>query len=881
MSADPGTPERLAPAVLMPLVAAKTSRPRMMRAGIARSRLYDLLDAATGHPVTLICAGAGWGKTTGVSGWAQERATPVAWLSVDRHDNDPQVFWSYLLAALRVAGAVAGDNPLAGLGSMPSDTSERSRLLAAGLAQLPPGTVLVVDDIQEIDDIDVLRELTELLRRPPEPLRLILIGRAEPPLRLHRLRAAGQLAEIRAEHLAFGHEEAAEIAGRHGLSLSAEETSNLVKRTEGWATGLQLAAAFLAGPGGDNRAIADFAGDLRDVDAYLTVEVLADRTRRQRRFLVQTSICENICAGLADAITQRTDGQRILEELEHDNDFVVRLGAKPLWFRYHQLLRDVLGHRLQLEDPAVVPGLHRRAARWHAANNSVLEALAHAVAGQDWTYVGRLVTSQAAPLMVSAHRPALVKILRRVPADRLDSTPELLICSALLLFHIGDYSGIPARLDAARAQAHTRPAGDREPIEIIAHTLRVVVERMVGDMPALLSCTDRLSGLLAEASSVPVPAIAQNRAIALNNRGLALLWLGRTEEAERELWAGSNAARAAGVELAEINATGHLALLQVMAGAVHEAGTLAAGAVDLAERRGWRYMAQTVAGHLALALVRVERHDLDGARQALREGLRAYHSDPEAAQRLVSLIVQARLASAHGDAGAARKLLDEARHGRDPRMVTPALDRWLAGTESVVDLAAGKPDRVGQRHRDQPGTVEQLLVARAAYAMGDFRRSRELLAEVSIPERATVSRVEAGILAALLADARGQSVGAADQLAAAVTAAAGEGLRRPFVTATDPRLEALLHRVQLLNPLVADFVGELRPQQGEQPIDSLSERETEILRYLATMLTAAEIAADLNLSVNTVKAHMRAVYRKLGASRRTEAVTLARRSNLL
>ncbi|GAA4588481.1 LuxR family maltose regulon positive regulatory protein [Actinoplanes octamycinicus] len=870
MSADAGTPDRVAPAVLQPLVAAKTSRPRTIRAGVARRRLHELLDAAAGRPVTLVCAGAGWGKTTGVSGWAQERDRPVAWLSVDRHDNDPQVFWAYLLAALRVAGAVPAGNPLADLTSVPADPRERGRLFAAGLARLSADTVLVVDDIQEIDDADVLHELADLLRHPPPPLRLLLVGRTEPPLRLHRLRAAGQLAEIRAEHLAFGHDEAAEIVGRHGLALSAEEMSALVARTEGWATGLQLAATFLAGHGG-TRTITDFAGDVRGVDDYLTEEVLADRTRRQRRFLLQTSICENVCAGLADAITQRTDGQRILEELEHDNDFVVRLGAKPLWFRYHQLLRDVLGHRLRVETPGVLPDLHRRAARWHAANNSVLEALAHAVSARDWAFVGRLVTAQAAPLMVSAHRPALVKILRRVPAERLTSTPELLICAALLLFHAGDYDAIPARLFAARELLHGRPDAVREPVEIMARTLQLAADRAAGDMPALLAGANRLLDLVAQARTVPVPAVAQNRAIALGARGVALLWSGRTGEAERELWAGANAARAAGVELPEVNATGHLALLKVMSGAVHEAAALAGGAVDLAEQRGWRYALQTVPAYFALALVRLERHDLDGARQALQDGLRGHHSDPEVSQRLVSLGVQARLAIARGNVGAARRALDEARQDRHPRLRVRALERWLARTEAAVEFAAGA----------DPGDAEPLLAARAAYLKGDVRQAQRLLGEVTVAERDTVGRVEAGILAALLADARGQSVRAADLLADAVTRAAEEGIRRPFLIPADPRLDGLLQRMRLLAPLVADFVGELRPARAEQPAESLSERETEVLRYLATMLTAAEIAADLGVSVNTVKAHMRAVYRKLGASRRTEAVTLAQNSGLL
>jgi LuxR family maltose regulon positive regulatory protein len=872
-----------------PLVEAKTSRPRMVRAAVPRPYLTALLGDAVRRPVTLVCAGAGWGKTIAVSSWAETHHGPVAWLSVDAHDNDPQLFWAYVLAALRVAGVVSPDNPLAELGSVPADELERGNRLAAGLARLAHRTVLVIDDLQEIDDADVLHGLSRLLDRLPPVLRVVLVSRTEPQLRLHRLRADGRLAEIDTEHLAFTGDEAVDLIARHGLDLDAEDVAKLVGRTEGWATGLQLSAAYLAGR--DGAGLADVAGDLRAVDDYLTEEVLADRTRRQRRFLMQTSICENLCAGLADAITDADDGQRILELLERDNDFVFRLGAKPLWFRYHHLLRDVLQHRLRRETPAAVPELHRRAARWHLANSSVLEALEHAVQAQDWPYVGRLVVAEAGPLMVSAHRPAVVKILRAVPPARLASTPELMICAAMLLFHTGDYEAIPARLDAARAGMAGRPAAEREPVAIMSGMLQLAADRAVGDMPAVIDGTGRLLDLLADARSTAVPAIAQSRAIALNNRGLAMLWTGRLDEAERHLWAGRNAARAAGVELAEINATGHLALLQATAGSVHEAARLADGAVDRADRRGWRYALQTVAAHVAQALVRLTGQDLDGAARAVRDAQRGHLSDPEPAQRLMLLGVRARLATARGAYARAGELLDEAGRDRGPRLTVPAVDRWLALAAAELDLATGRPDRVEERYAesDRPSTAERIVLARAACLSGDRHRAEEILAATTVDERDTVARVEAGLLGALVADARGHGIQATDQLAAAVTVAAREGIRRPFAAMADARLDGLFRRLLLLTPedqpFVTDLIEDLHSAAG-MPVDgpppaTLSQRETEVLHYMSTMLTAAEIARSLGVSVNTVKAHMRAVYRKLGATRRTEAVLLARRSGIL
>ncbi|MEU4428896.1 helix-turn-helix transcriptional regulator, partial [Actinoplanes sp. NPDC024001] len=717
----------------LPLTAAKTARPRALRAGVDRPRLFAQLDAAVQEPFTLVCAGPGWGKTMLVSAWAQTRGAEVAWLSLDRHDNEPGLFWAYVIAALRAAGALTEGNPLAAMGSVPTDERERAHRLAAGFALLPQPTVLVIDDFHEIDDQRILTELNDVLRHPPEPLRIILISRAEPALALHRLRTAGRLAEIRTGHLAFTGEEATALIDRHGLTLPPADVGVLLERTEGWAVGLHVGAGFLADPGG-GRSIADFAGDVRGIDEYLTEEVLAARSRRQRRFLLQTSICDQICADLANAITEQDDGQRILEQLEHDNDFVVRLGARPLWFRYHHLLREALGHRLQREAPRAVTELHRRAARWYANNNSVIEALEHAVAARDWAYLGRVVTAHASPLIVSAHRPALVRILRQIPADRLAGTAELVICSALLLFHAGDFTALPARLDQARELLRHRPAdASSRQAEITMYALQWTADRACGDMPAVADNTNRLLDLIATAPADGA-AQAQQRAIALNNRGVARMWTGDADAASRDLAAAVGAARAAGVELAELNATGHLALLQAMCGSVHEAARLTAVADELAERRGWSYTLQAVAGHVAAALVGLERHDLGAAEEAIRRAIRAHQVDSEAAPLLAIAGAQARLAIARGEPARARLFLDEAARHRNPRLRAPALDDWLAVVAAEADLAAGHADRVAQHLAGPAATAMFTLAARIVQARAATTPRRAIKVTIDVAE---------------------------------------------------------------------------------------------------------------------------------------------------
>ncbi|MEU4690542.1 LuxR C-terminal-related transcriptional regulator [Actinoplanes sp. NPDC023714] len=872
---------------------AKTARPRMARSGVDRPRLFQLLDQATHKPLTVVRAGAGWGKTILVSAWAHTRAAPVAWLTLDSGDNDPQLFWAYVIAALRAAGALSADNPLSELTSVPHDERERGLRMVAGLSRLPDETVLVIDDFHLIEDRQVLDEVGALLRHPALSVRLVLVSRTVPALTLHRLHAADRVSEIRADDLAFTTDEAATLVSGYGLALSPDDVTTMLNRTDGWIMGLRLGAMFLAGGA---RSVADFAGDIRGVDEYLTDEVLSGRPPRQRRFLLETSICEQMSADLVNAITRNTDGQRMLEKLELDNDFVTRLGPQPLWFRYHHLLRDVLRHRLNLERPATVPKLHRRAARWYANRNSVIEALSHAVRGEDWDYVGRLITGQAGPLILTTQRAALVNILRQVPRERLTSTPELMVGDALLLFHSGDYDAIPVRIARIRDMLRTRPADTRDPAEVLLMALQVAAHRAIGDMPAVVDLETELLALLARSPFHDGAAAAAYRAIALNSRGLGLLWTGQVDRAARDLRAASAAAEAAGVELAHINAAGHLALLEILYGSAAEAARLAAGTRELAERRAWRYTLQAVAAHFAQALVHLERNELPAAEEAFQQGRRAHESDPEAAQRLVMLGVQARLALARGRPRQTRSLLAQAHVDRSLRMYVPALDDWLMLLEGEADLAVGQPERVEQRYLQPragriPGLAHQVLLARAALARGDVRRAERLLAADPADPAGTVATVTAAIAGALVADGHGQATRAVDLLAEAIPAAVREGIRAPFVTMSGTRLAALFDRLRLLDPQLAatataaGIIDGLHPagraDGAMTPGENLSGREAEVLRYLPTMLTAGEIAMDLGVSVNTVRAHMRSIYRKLRADRRSEAVARARETGLL
>ncbi|MEU8610746.1 LuxR C-terminal-related transcriptional regulator [Actinoplanes sp. NPDC048791] len=872
------------------LASPKLSRPRIGRSRLYRPRLTELLDTGMRRLVTLVSAGPGWGKTTMVSAWAATRRLPVAWLTLDPYDNDPQVFSGHVLAALR-STAVTAAGPPPGDVDAPLDDIGQIRALSRVLSRLNGPVALVLDDFDVIQDRRLIRDLSGLLRPPREDLRLVLISRSEPALPLHRLRAAGELSEIRTGDLAFTAAEAAELLAGQGVSLPADETELLVRRTEGWAVGLQLAAAFVAGP--DGGSVADFTGDVRPVDDYLSEEVLARQTPQFQTFLLYTSICEHLSGELADAITRTDTGQRTLEELEQVNQFVVRLDSRPSWFRYHHLIRDVLQHHLMVQAPEMLPQLHRRAADWYARHGLVIDALGHAVAAQDWAYVGRLVVD-AAPMILSRDRGRLVKVLEQVPAAELGSTAELVLCGAMLLFNAADYAGIRERLGEAQELLAGRSVAERRAVEVSIRALRGAVSRVDGDMPVVVDDAVTQLTALSQEPVARLPATLQYRAVALNNRGVGLLWTGRPESAERYLSMATSAAYTVGVDLVEINALGHLALLEVMFGSVREAESYFRAAQDKAERGGWTNSLQVVAAHHAAALVELERGRPGRAERVLQQGLRAHRSDPEAAQWKMSMGIAARVAMDQDRLPSARAFLQEAHRPRYPRARMPVIERWLLAAESEADLRSGRPDLVRQRYatRARRGTLslpERNLLVRAALTDRDLNGAQALLAERGSLMSETVATVEARVLGALVSEAAGHGLQAGEMVAKAIMIAAPEGIRRPFVTLAGGRLGPLIARQRLMTGEHTAFTADLLrlvgatgpPDVTPGGIMALSDRETEVLGYLPTMLTAAEIGEQLGVSVNTIKAHMRAIYRKLGTPRRGQAVARAREHGLI
>jgi LuxR family maltose regulon positive regulatory protein len=856
--------------------AARPGRPRVPDALLSRPRLLRTLDVGTRRPVTLVCAGAGWGKTALVASWirAEPAAALIGWLTLEEQHDDPLTFWSDLLLALGAADAVPAPVCPADEAFMP--------WVSGRIDELPGHTVLILDDVHVLTGRPVLDGLTRLLLDLPERLHVILAGRTEPAVGLHRLRLSGDLTEIRRPQLAFRIPEAGELLMMRGVPVSLPQATRLVERTEGWPVGLQLMArSGDAWPSGVPDAVRD----------YFLREVLNAMPPGTREFLLRTSIVRTVCGELASALTGEPNPERVLEQLERSNAFVSRMdGLERRWFRHHGLLRDVLSHEIGVRSPDLVAELHVRAAGWYAEQGLVRDALEHAAAAQNWPFLARLVVEHALPMAVSSRRNVLLDVLRQIPPDRLADNADLAMCGALLLLAGGDYAGVRDQL----ARIDAMPGGDpaeRTATDVAAEVMRVVVApRMSGDMPRLIEDTSRILSRLGSMRMDRLPFLLQYRAVALSFKGIGLLWSGSSDTADRYLWAALTAARTAGLELIEMTAYAHLAVLVYLQGSLHEAERYISAVDDLAGRHHLDMAVESTAAHLTQALVELERNRLTEAQEALRRGLHAAGDRPETVLAIVATMVRAQVLLASDEPAAARELLRECRAGLRPPLAAPLLTRWLARIEAEADLALGGHAGVVKRYAKQATQntmlpAEQVILARAQQLSGKYDAAEHLLSRARAgPD--TVAAVNAWVVTALIADAQGQARRSADAFTRALSRAEVEDVRRPFRMFDSERMAALAERQRWLY----EETGAVRsgPHAGTDPAapvpapaDPLSDRERDVLRYLPTVLTANEIAADLNISVNTVKAHMRSIYRKLGAARRREAVIRARQTGLL
>jgi LuxR family transcriptional regulator, maltose regulon positive regulatory protein len=874
------------------LLEIKLAPPRVPSGFVARPRLSRLFGEAVTKPLTVVSAGPGWGKTLSAAAWASSRESPsrIGWVSLDSGDSRPHHFWSYVLAALRSTGGVPPDNPLAELAPAAAFDEKTMRRITVGLSRLPSSLALVLDDFHEIDDPTVLDGIDAILRHPVPQLRLVLITRVDPTLSLHRLRLSGGLAEIRAAELAFNAEEAAVLLAQHDVRVGTS-LGRLLDWTEGWPAGLRLAALALQTDPSAAR-LKELIGDQRIAADYLASEVLAAQPVELRQFLLHTCITDKLTGELADSLTAGREGQQYLDRLERANAFVMALGVTGRWYRYHPMLRGMLRHQLASQEPNAVAELHRRAALWLAVHDDSVEATRHAVAASDWNLLGRLLVTRVAPRIVSGEREALAAILDRLPDDSEGGGALVSVCRAIKCIADGRFASLGAHVDRSWQSLPDVERDVRPATEVLLYLLSAAVARLRGDAQSSTTFAIRVLDLL-EDDAATVPAADQYRAIALNLYGTGLLWSGAFKDAETSFIEALQTLETHGIELSKVNTLGHLGVVTASTGRLRQADAYGSAAVDVANLRGWNNLGQLSASYLALATVSFHRHELDEADRLAQLGFGAQRTGVDRLPFIALQILQIRISTDRGRLAQAAEVVNEVRRTTANWELPELLERWLTIAEAELDLARADIARVSQRLIERPDQSptrdqERVTLARALLLNGEPDKAEQLVAPLREFAMARGAEIEAWLITALAADIKREDHRATSAIARAIELAKDEDFRRPFTLFNEDRLPRLISQVIRLVPGCSEFAQELLAGMvgGGQPpggglTEQLTDRELTVLEHLPTMLSNAEIAAELYVSVNTVKAHLKTLYRKLEVSNRRGAVHRARALNLI
>jgi LuxR family maltose regulon positive regulatory protein len=861
---------------------------------VHRPAVDRLLDADEDDRLTVVAAGAGWGKTTAVASWAAEQPGPVAWIALEPRDTVPQALASRVLDALRGSGAVPPGHDLARLRVPPTSTPGFVARWVQGLSSLPAPATLVLDDLDVLRHRTVVSTVRDLLATDV-PLRLVLLSRADPPVE-HR-----RATRLVAEDLAFTAADVRALADLEGVEISPQQARHILARTRGWPTGVRIAVARLArrrtdGDPADDESLADD----RDVADYLVDEVIDRQPPAVRSFLLRSSVVPTFSPELARALSPSAAPGRLHDALAAVHDFVAPVRADGAALRYHPLLRDILHATLRVRDADAHQDAHACAARWLLRHGDPVAALDHAAEAERWDLLGRVLAEAAAPLLVGPGREAVREALVRLPYDELPPGAWSELCAAALAHVDRAYPACRAhlvRLRALRARdpwpgTPTAGATDGLPpfpaapvaADVLTELLDAAAARGTGDVAG----QERAASAAAEALgrvAWPFPAFGGYLRSAHELRGHALLWRGDAAGARRELTA-SVAAQPDVVDLTSLSARAGLGLAHAALGQLDAAEREARAAIDLAAGSGWTSYSYVRPAYAALAWVALLRGRWAEADRAVAYGFAASEagSDPVSLAALHAVQVLVALSRGRVRAAAAAAAASRA---DDPVPPLVAALR-LRGQVELEAVAAPAPAPAGPARIASP--LEALVAGRRALARGDLgatRRHARAAAGWAEDVRDPLTETEAYLLLAEASEQRHGIRFAEDLVRHALAVAGPERLVRPFVVGTGAGTRAALARVLpgRADELAVEVAGLQRapaPVPEPEPLPTaLTERELSVLAALPTMASNAEIADQLVVSVNTVKAHLKSLYRKLEVPTRRAAVARGRELGLL
>jgi LuxR family maltose regulon positive regulatory protein len=860
---------------------------------VSRPGLFARLGQAP--RVSQIAAPAGSGKTFLIRSWLFESglADSAAWVTLPEGGQDAQQFWISVLDALR--DTIPGSKLVRPLTGAPElDGWAVLERLLEDLGGLRDPLWLVIDDVYELRSAEALAQLELLLIRAPAELRFVLLTRGDVRLHLHRLRLEGELADIRAADLRFTLDEARALFRGAGVELPEPALAALVRRTEGWAAGLRLAALSLAQHPDPEHFAAEFSGSERTVAGYLLAEVLDHQSEPVRRLLLRTSVCERISGELAELLTGDSDGERILQDLEEAGAFVVALDAKRSWFRYHRLFADLLQLELRRTEPAELATLHGAAARWFAAHGYLVEATRHAQAAQDWCLAAQLLAEHFLSIVLDGQGATAHELLAGFPADMVAADPELVVLTAGDELFRRSLGAAERHLARAEQEMTSVPADRRGRFQINLAIMRLTLAQRRGDLTAVIEEAHRLLAP-EESADAALPAECQDlRALALVGLGTAELWALRAGEAERHLEEGAVLAHQIGRPWLEVSALAHGA----WAASFRSFGLAAeryVQAIELAKEHGWADEPVVATAYAGLGAIRVWQMRLEEAEPLLEHADRALLGELEPAAGVVLHQASGMLELARGREcnamtafSAAERVagLLVAAHPRSAPMRAHLLQTLvrLGETASVEQAIA----EAGESER---GEIRNAIAA-LRIAQGDPRAATLALAPVltgSAPVTNLGWKSQTFLLEAIARDKLGDPVAAGRALEHALDLVEPDGAVFAFLLHPAPELLASHARggtahaalITEILDLIAGNKPVLPHAEPDRLREPLSASEARILRFLPTNLSAPEIAGQLSVSVNTIRTHMRHLYEKLGVHSRTEAVEQARTLGLL
>lgn len=888
------------------LLATKLFVPVTRAACVPRPRLHGLLERGVSGPLTLLSAPAGSGKTTLVANWLRASKLEVAWFSLDERDNDLARFLRYFVAAIArlhegFGDALVSDPKAVSL----EDPFDLATDLINEVAQLGEPLLVVLDDVHVLDEQRVCEVLAFVVDACPPNLHLVMTTRADPALPLSRMRARGQLAEIRAPELRFTREESAAFLGDvMGVQLSDEQVARLESRTEGWAVGLQMAALSLQGRADAEAFIEGFAGSHRYVLDYLMDEVLQRLPEGARSFLMETSILRQLTAPLVDAVTGREDGAEVLDTLERSNVFTIPLDSRRTAYRYHHLFGTLLRHELEASVSAdELRALHGRASRALEAEGMCEDAVDHALMAEDYDRAAQLLVPLVMSSTIRGESHALAKLIARFPPAYAETNPMVALLDGWLDYYQFKFSALSRRLEVLRG------ARGRE----LTPALEAELELLIGMVACEAGDLEMAAASLDRVGELP-PDRPYLHAFESMHRAVLALVQDRLDEARQQLERTRIAVRRTNDPYAEVWAEWQIAHVDLLRGRL-EASRRAHDALLEQVMRQYHGAppSSALVGFGTGIYLMLHQHDLARADElstmasALGKGLGRRHG-------YVSCLLMPRAL-----------LQVQSGRGEDWHATIDQAVRHLDALDQMTSLPRIEAQRVrlamhprsaadGRAHAarwlEQPGIRDgshevyrpnpmpgvqvdhpRFVLARALATVGDYDQATKVAGELL--ERArradrVVCQVEALLLQAEIAAARGESF----DLAPTVGLAAPERLVGPFL-----EFEGLMHHAieaaqrhpgfaRVLVDAHRPSCPERQPPVVAEPVavavssqtlaEALSDRELEVLGLVAMGLSNAEASRKLFIAPSTVKKHLEHIYGKLGVNRRTQAVARAR-----